>query len=207
MKTNRMAAYGLLLIFVFLALEYVWLQSPREPGRARRGRGAHFGSMRQGCPADAGDRKDLGATDYAWSIKTLDGAEVAFSQFRGKSVFVNVWATWCGPCVDEMPDIEALWQSMSAHGDSVAFVLLSEEEAEPVRKFVEEQALSAPIYITTGPLPDVFESRGVPATFIVDPQGTIVFRRTGAASWNNDACRNYLRELAEPSATASATHP
>lgn len=193
MKPNRMAAYALLFVFFFLALEYAWLQKPHEKGK--RTGWPRIGSSRSGCPADPAQRKDLGATDYRWSLKTLDGEEISFSQFRGKAIFLNVWATWCGPCVEEMPDIQALYESIK--GDTVSFVLLSEEELEPVKEFVAEHGLAVPIYIATGPLPDIFESRGIPATFIVDPQDRIMHRRIGAAGWNNDTCRTYLRNLAE----------
>jgi len=192
MKPNRLAAYALLLVFLFLALEYSWVQSPHAPYKGRR-RGWGLGAMRSGCPADATQRKDFGAADYHWSLKTLDGKEISFSQFRGKPVFLNVWATWCGPCVEEMPEIEALAEAMK--GRDVAFVLLSEESVDEVKEFVLAQGLTAPIYVANGKLPEVFESEGIPATFIVDAQGKIVFRRVGAAAWNNDACLNYLRGL------------
>lgn len=185
---------ALLLIGLFLALEYAWLKSPRGPGRRRTPRA---GVLSSGCPSDPAQRKDLGSTDYNWSLKALDGAQISFEQFRGKPIFLNVWATWCGPCVDEMPDIQALYHSMKQ--ENAAFVLVSEESLDEVKSFVEEQKLDAPVFVSGGELPELFETRGIPATFIIDAQGTVVFRRTGAAGWNNDACRNFLRELLPPS--------
>lgn len=192
-KPSRLAGYALLFVFLFLALEYAWLRRPHEEGRG--GGRPRIGSSRSGCPADSAQRKDYGVANYSWSLKSLDGEEISFSQFRGKTVFLNVWATWCGPCVDEMPDIQALYESLK--NEAVAFVLLSEEEMGPVKEFVAEQGLDAPIYIATSSLPDVFESRGIPATFIVDPEGHIVLRRIGAAHWDSDECRSFLRSLGE----------
>jgi len=191
MKPNRMATFGLLLIFLFVAMEYSWLQTPHAPGASRWS--PRLGPMRSGCPADPAQRKDLGATDYRFSIKTLNGVEVSFSQFRGKPIFLNVWATWCSPCVKEMPDIQALADSLQQ--EDIAFVLLSEESLDEVKQFVTQEGLHAPVYVATGALPEVFDSRGIPATFLIDTQGTIVARRIGAAGWDNDTCRNYLRGM------------
>jgi thiol-disulfide isomerase/thioredoxin len=204
-KSRRTAIFALLLIGLFLALEYAWMESPHR-GKPRRPAGSWLTRARTGCPADSADRGDYGRADAAWNLTTLDGETVAFEQFRGKVVFVNVWATWCGPCVDEMPDIQSLYESM--RGTNVAFVLVSEEEIATVRGFVDEQQLNAPVYVSAGSLPDVFESRGIPATFIVAADGQIVFKKTGAARWDSDVCRNYLRGLLppaspQPSGTAS----
>lgn len=191
-KPNRLAAVALLFVLFLLVLQYVRLQRPHEKGE--RG-GWPQSSGRSGCPADPAQRKDFGVASYSWSLRSLDGEEISFSQFRGKTVFLNVWATWCGPCISEMPDIQQLYESMKGQG--VVFVLLSEEELEPVKEFVAEQGLEAPIYIATSALPEVFESQGIPATFIVDPQGQVVLRRIGADAWNNDTCRAFFRSLAE----------
>lgn len=205
MKPNRMAGYGLLLILLFVALEYVWMQTPQAPGKPDRRRGPRIVSGRSGCPADPQQRQDLGAADWRWTLKKLDGEEISFSQFRRKVIFLNVWATWCGPCRREMPEIEALQESL--RGENIEFVLVSEEELDPVKEFVAAEGLSTPVYISASPLPEVFESRGIPATFLIDPQGDVVFRRTSAAGWNNDTCRDYLRALLKTESAATGVSP
>jgi thiol-disulfide isomerase/thioredoxin len=130
--------------------------------------------------------------DYSATLRRVDGADTPLEQFRGQPLFVNVWATWCGPCVAEMPSIQALYDATKDAG--VAFLLISEEEADVVSRFVADGQYTFPVYVTEK-LPDVFESRGIPTTFIADRDGTIIYRHTGSADWNSESCRKLLRSL------------
>jgi thiol-disulfide isomerase/thioredoxin len=189
---GRFSLLRILVVVVaaFAVLELVWLQLP--PGVGWRGVGDLSLPRTAGCPSDVNARRDHGRADYDWALRTLDGRELRLADFRGQPLFINVWATWCGPCRDEMPDIQALHDSMKS--DHVAFLLISEEEADEVRSYMDRNQFTFPVYVTAR-TPDVFESRGIPATFIVDQAGEIVFRRVGAARWDSDACRNFLRAL------------
>ena len=135
-----------------------------------------------------------GQTDYDWNLKTLDGEAVSLESFRGKTVLLNHWATWCGPCVAEMPSLAALHESIDR--DDVAIVLVSTEDGHTIRSFLERKGLSLPAYVAEG-VPAVFETRGIPATFILDPAGAIVYSHVGAANWNSDGCREFLNAIAD----------
>ena len=141
---------------------------------------------------DTGSLSDLGRADYGWTIQTLDGETVSFSKFQGKTVFLNFWATWCSPCVMEMPSIEKLHQSIDP--SKVAFVILSREEEEVVQAFAERESLDLPLYIAEE-VPSVFDSSTVPATFIIDSVGKVVFKHTGAVNWDDAASQAFLREV------------
>ena len=134
----------------------------------------------------------LGQADYGWAIQTLDGEMVSFADFQGKTVFLNIWATWCSPCVMEMPGIEKLHQSIDP--SKVAFVILSREDEDVVRAFVEREPLDLPLYIAEE-VPSVFESSTVPATFIIDPAGKVVFKHAGAVQWNGAASEAFLHDV------------
>ncbi|MBI1750706.1 MAG: TlpA family protein disulfide reductase [Acidobacteria bacterium] len=190
---------ALLLLLGLFALDYVWVQT--HPGGSRMWPNRHSG-MRSGgnaCPdpssmnaAQQDERATLGEREYGWKLRSLDGREATFGEYRGKVVFVNVWATWCGPCVAEMPGIQALYDAVEQEG--AAFVLVSEEKEGTVKSFVEQARYSFPVF-TTGQIPEVFETRGIPATFIVNRQGAIVYKHLGSADWNTDSCRKLLRAL------------
>ncbi len=135
-----------------------------------------------------------GQTDYDWNLKTLDGEAVSLESFRGKTVLLNHWATWCGPCVAEMPSLAALHESIDR--DDVAIVLVSTEDAHTIRSFLERKGLSLPAYVAED-VPAVFETPGIPATFILDPAGAIVYSHVGAANWDSDDCREFLNAIAD----------
>ena len=67
-----------------------------------------YNPLRSGSPRLLGGGSDLGAADFSWKLQDLEGKPVDFASFKGKPVFLNVWATWCGPCVKEMPSIARL---------------------------------------------------------------------------------------------------
>ncbi|MCP4657180.1 MAG: TlpA family protein disulfide reductase [bacterium] len=132
-----------------------------------------------------------GQADPDWSVRTLEGEEVRLSDFAGRVVFLNFWATWCIPCVAEMPSIQRLYESLA--DEDVAFLLVSEEDAETVRSLLEARDLNLPVYL--GVASAIYQSKGIPVTFIIDRDGTIVFRHLGSADWDQEACRAFIRRL------------
>jgi thiol-disulfide isomerase/thioredoxin len=138
------------------------------------------------------DEVRLGQVDYDWDLHTLDGRPVSFAEFRGKPVFLNLWASWCAPCRMEMPGIERL--SRSLEGSGIAFVIASEEDADVIRSYAERNSLGITLYVVDR-VPAPFEVETIPRTYIIDPGGTIVFERRGAAAWDVDACRDFLRRF------------
>lgn len=142
---------------------------------------------------DTGNLRSYGQPDAEWTVKGLEGKAIRLGDLRGRPVFVNIWATWCGPCVREMHSIGSLYAAL--HDQGVEFLVVSEEEEETVRRFASEKNLSFPVYVSTENLPSELETSGIPATFILDGTGTIVFKRIGAAQWDAEPVRNFLLAL------------
>jgi len=95
-----------------------------------------------------------GRADYSWPVTDLDGRPVDLGRYRGKAVFLNVWATWCGPCVAEMPSIARL--AADPRLKDVAFVGISvDDDAAPVRRFLKEHGLSCTIRRASGGAGDI----------------------------------------------------
>jgi thiol-disulfide isomerase/thioredoxin len=136
----------------------------------------------------------LGTTDYRWTLKDLDGKSVDFSQYKGRVVFLNLWATWCGPCVSEIPSIANLASDPKLQ--DVAFVCVSvEDEAEPVRQFVERHKLGMSVFLAGESPPAAFQTKAIPATFVIAPDGRIVSREIGAAQWDDPSVIEFLARL------------
>jgi thiol-disulfide isomerase/thioredoxin len=141
----------------------------------------------------AAETVPLGTVDADWTVQSLDGQQLAFGDLRGKTVFVNFWATWCPPCLAEMPSIQDLYGSLD--GEDIEFVLISNEPPSVVAEFMADKRYTFPVYVTDEPPPDLLASDGIPATFILNPDGAIVFVHIGMADWDTDECRRFLRGL------------
>ena len=134
-----------------------------------------------------------GTFDYAWTLRSLDGTEVSLESARGKVIFLNVWATWCGPCVAEMPSLQRLHEKV--RGDDVFFAFVTQEPAEVAKAFLEKHKLTLPVFTMTGELPPAFQRKGVPSTFVLSKRGAIAFSHVGAARWDDARTIGFLEEL------------
>jgi thiol-disulfide isomerase/thioredoxin len=141
------------------------------------------------------------SASYAWDLRDLDGVALDTGALRGRVLFVNMWATWCPPCVAELPSVARLRSAVAARlgpdrAQAVAFLCISSEGLEKVRGFQPVADLDLPAYVLDGPQPTEFASQAIPATFVVDPAGRIVFQHVGGARWDDPACVDYLVSLA-----------
>lgn len=135
--------------------------------------------------------------DYDFKIKTLDGRNVDFNEFKGKPVFLNLWATWCGPCRAEMPSIQKLYEKVNK--DSIAFVILSldaEDQLQKVGKYVESKEFTFPVFIA-GDLPPQLQVKMIPTTFVIDKDGTLAYKKSGMADYDTKQFKKFLDKLAD----------
>jgi thiol-disulfide isomerase/thioredoxin len=118
-----------------------------------------------------------------------------FQDLRGRVVVLNIWATWCAPCMAELPSLGRLAAHYSADKE-VAVICLSAEPAASVLKSRGAQESHAPIYSLTSPqLPSVYKCIAIPATFVIDRQGNIVAKRIGEVDWSAPAVIAYIDSL------------
>jgi thiol-disulfide isomerase/thioredoxin len=121
----------------------------------------------------------------AISFVDLAGNTVSLSEFTGKIVLVNLWATWCEPCLREMPSLE---QVQSRLGDKIAVVAISEDHggSKTVEPFIDKLGLkSVKIYLDPKSVIErAFKVRGLPTSFLIDREGRVLGRVEGAAEWD-----------------------
>lgn len=128
-----------------------------------------------------------------WNLATLDGAAINLKELAGnRPVFINFWATWCPSCVKEMPSIEKLY---GIYKDRVVFATISSEDAATLKDFALRKNIRLPIYKLYGERPPGLESRAIPATFILSPEGKILVKHIGAADWADEKVVAYLSKL------------
>lgn len=119
----------------------------------------------------------------ALSIKDANGKVINLASLKGKKVFVNLWATWCPPCVAEIPSIQKLYAK--SVGKNAVFVLLSmDDEYKTPFDWMKKKGYKLPVYFPTEDLPALFQVEGIPATFIFDTDGTIIYQEIGMADYN-----------------------
>ena len=130
--------------------------------------------------------------NYNWNLVDLEGKQTNLQSKKGEVVLINVWATWCPPCVAELPGFIELY---SDYKDKVTFAFVANDEKEKVRAFLKKKGYELPVYFQASGMPQELESRSIPVTYILDKKGNIVVDKTGAANWNSDKTRSLLDEL------------
>jgi thiol-disulfide isomerase/thioredoxin len=133
---------------------------------------------------------------YDWSALDLDDRPVPFSKFQGKTLFLNIWATWCGPCVSEMPSIARLAENPRLVKMPIEFVCVStDNSSEPVRQFIRGKNWRM-TFLRAESLPHVFLTEGIPSTFLIGPDGKIAATEIGSADWDDPNVASFLEKLA-----------
>lgn len=116
-------------------------------------------------------------------ITRTDNRTFDLSQFKGKKVFVNLWATWCPPCRAEIPSIESL--ASKTDKSKTEFIMLSlDDDFLKAKIYAANNKMNLPVYYPAGNLPQLFNVEGIPATFIFNENGEIIFRHTGGLNYD-----------------------
>ncbi|MBO6516904.1 MAG: TlpA family protein disulfide reductase [Bacteroidia bacterium] len=136
-----------------------------------------------------GDREVL--DDYDWNLQSTTGELVNLADFKGKKIVINFWATWCPPCIAEMPSMQALYTS---YQDDVVFLFVTNDEIERVKHFLKKENLNIPVYTSLSGAPDMLASSRLPTTYILNEAGEIVVEKTGSANWNSETIHQVLEQ-------------
>ena len=143
------------------------------------------------------ETNDFGNADFAFALQPLDSIKriVLFEELKGKVIFLNFWATWCPPCIAEMPSIQALYDKIDKK--NVVFVMIAtNDEQGKVQKFIKRKEYDFPIYFLKDDfLPTIFHSKAIPTTFIIDTNGKIVYKHEGTANYDTEAFKDLLENL------------
>ena len=131
-------------------------------------------------------------SNYNWNLVGLDGKTVDFSDLEGKVILLNIWATWCPPCVAEMPNLHDLYLDYS---DRVEFLMVANDEVDKVTAFLTKRKYEFPVYFESSTRPSALESKSIPTTFIIDKNGNIIVKKIGVADWNSATTREILENL------------
>lgn len=162
-----------------------------------------------GSPARADDSDQVQIGEFipaaspqpapAISVTDLAGKPVSLDDYKGKFVLLNLWATWCQPCLKEMPSLAALQTKL---GPALTIVAVSEDfgGAKIVQPFIAKLGLDK-LDVALDPkstATHAFQVRGLPSSFLIDPDGKVVGKVEGAADWDSDKMRATLAKYLPP---------
>ncbi len=136
--------------------------------------------------------------NYNFTLKTMDGQKVDFETLKGKVVFLNLWATWCGPCRAEMPGIHKLYEKTKS--DDIAFVMLSldkDTDQNKVSAYIKKNNFSFPVYMPSGNMSTQLNVPSIPTTFIISKDGKVAHQKIGSTNYDTEKYRKLLTELTE----------
>jgi cytochrome c biogenesis protein CcmG, thiol:disulfide interchange protein DsbE len=137
-------------------------------------------------PAEQVAGTDVGAIMPAYSATWLDGSKFELTARRDKVVLLNLWATWCGPCRFEIPELQKMHAELGPKGFEVIGVSVDEGGVDTVKQFVEEHQMTYPIVIDPeGKLANLFQTSVLPTTALIDRNGKIVWKHYGLIEAND----------------------
>nr|WP_246628797.1 TlpA disulfide reductase family protein [Algoriphagus marincola] len=137
------------------------------------------------------DRTDE-SFDYSGSFQDFEGNTIQLSDYRGKTLFINLWASWCGPCRAEMPHISELYKSIQDQ-ESIEFLMIGlDNEFEKSKNLIESKSWAFPAMHASYGLNRSLQSQSIPTTLVVNPKGKVVFYQEGMSNFNTDEFRDFL---------------
>lgn len=129
-----------------------------------------------------------GTSAIDFTLPDLNGKPVSLKDFKGKVVFLNFWATWCKPCEEEMPSIEALHNGLKGQPFEIVAVSVDSDGVDTVKKYAAKYGLTFRIlHDRGGKVKELYKTTGVPETFIIDQNGVVAEKIWGPRDWSNRA--------------------
>jgi len=137
--------------------------------------------------------------DASYDFKLIDPERKILNgkALKGKVIFMNIWATWCAPCVAEMPNINKLYGKVGDNPNIVFLMISHDKTMQKAVDWVKKKGFDFPIYQMASALPDVYETGVIPSTFVISPDGKVVLQKTGMANYNAKRFRKFITKLAE----------
>ena len=131
-----------------------------------------------------------------FTFPNLNGQQVSLSDHRGKVVLVNIWATWCAPCRQEMPSMQKLYERFKGENLKILAVSIDSTGREAVAPFVQRLNLTFPVLLDPkGDIGPLYGATGVPESIIIDKEGTVVEKIIGPIDWSTPQAFQFFQDL------------
>ncbi|MBN2323648.1 MAG: TlpA family protein disulfide reductase [Spirochaetes bacterium] len=137
--------------------------------------------------------RDIKAVEF--TVESLDGKKTSLGDFKGKVIFLNFWATWCGPCKSEVEEIDRLYETLKDEAFTV-MALDIQESKKKVRNFMKKNGIGFPVYLDErGEIAGEYGVNGIPTTYIIGPDGRVAGWAVGPREWGGEDSVALMRAL------------
>ncbi|WP_310992209.1 TlpA family protein disulfide reductase [Aequorivita marina] len=146
--------------------------------------------------AETKSTNEASATKANFNLKLINskGEKVSMEAFRGKTIFINFWATWCPPCVAEMPGINDMYNDIDT--DKIEVLMVSfDRKFDKAIQYKNSNNFDFEVYAPAAAIPQMYNSPSIPTTFIIDSKGNLVFTHKGMADYNRSDFKKFLKSL------------
>lgn len=134
--------------------------------------------------------------NFNWTLVNDHGKQVNFKSSQGKVIVLNFWATWCPPCMAELPELHELYTKFKDH-PKVDFYFVSNEDKMKVQEVLKDNNVNIPSYIALSTPPSELRSKSLPTTFVIGKEGKIKIQKIGAANWSSEEMFELILSLTE----------
>ncbi|SOD19598.1 TlpA family protein disulfide reductase [Pedobacter xixiisoli] len=144
---------------------------------------------------DVKTEKNLTNPTADLKFKDQNGKVVTLNELKGKVVFLNFWATWCPPCLAEMPSINKLYEKHKDNKDVVFILLDADSNFEKANGYMNARKYTMPVYQMASNVPEQIFAGSLPTTIVFDKQGRLSFKHEGAANYNSKKFVEFIEKL------------
>ena len=188
MTTEKKKKNKIYNIIGIIVIAVMLIPQTREPIQVFLHKGLSF--FNKSTVIDKAVRKDI--SNFNWKLRSSTNDVLDFNSTKGKVVLINFWATWCPPCIAEMPSLQDLYND---YNEKVVFLFVTNDDFETVNKFKIKKDFNFEFYQSISNVPEELKTQSIPRTFIISKSGEIVVDESGAVDWNTDTVRSQLDEL------------
>ncbi len=197
-----------LIVYILFSAVLFAGGSAENPGQENTGVQASSDTALEGSAGSVANREEaldalrsIGMTVFEeeveapdFSLPLMSGEQASLADYRGKVVFLNFWATWCGPCRVEMPSMQDLYADLRSE-DFVILAINQLEDPDIVDDFLQEEGYTFPVLLDDGQVSFQYGVRGIPTTYIIGPDGLVIAGKVGTHIYDGRIYREMFRAL------------
>lgn len=180
LKKNRLLSYAIIALVVVIVAVNIWNTAAKKE-RAEEANSKEAAAF-ENIPGTKITSLDVGTKAPDFKLSAMTGEKVKLSDYRGKKVILNFWATWCPPCKAEMPHMESFYKANKDKGITILAVNLTsmDKGKDEVQKFLNDNGLTFPILLDeTGMIGTKYQAFTIPTSYIIDTKGVIQKKMVG----------------------------